>query len=203
MSLKVLDSAGGLQLLDTMVDSGDSPVSLISVHTSEHRKPTFRYAGNFTPVATPTDAILIQGSATTTLRIKRLSFGGVATTAGNMPVTLIRRSTGPTLGSAVLNAVTAGKHDPIDASATGVVSTVGTANIGTPGTAAGNMGQGRVYLPLATQAPRPLYWDQATRQDKPFILRGANNYIAVNLGGAAVPSGGSIDFEIEIEEDAS
>jgi hypothetical protein len=200
LSLAVLDATGAQKQMGTMTDSDGS---LIVTHTAEHKKASFRYAGNFTPVATPTDAILIQGSVSTTLRIKRIVLSGIATTAGNMPATLVKRSSGPTLGSAVLNAVTAGKHDKNDAPATGVVSTVGTANITTLGTAAGNMGQGRLYLPLNTGVPAPLDWAFATRQDKPLILRGLNDYIAVNFNGAAVPSGGSVDFEIEIEEDNS
>jgi hypothetical protein len=201
--LKVLDSSGALNFLDAMVDSGDSNAPLIMVHTSEHKKSTFRYAGTFTPVATPTDVMLIQGSATMTLRVKRMVFSGLATTAGNMPITLFRRSTAPTLGSAALTAITAGKHDTNDAAPTGVVSTVGTANVGTVGTTAGHLGQGRIYLPLVTTVPSPITWEFATRNDKPFILRGTTDYIAVNLNGAALPAGGVIDYEFEIEEDGS
>jgi hypothetical protein len=46
-------------------------------------------------------------------------------------------------------------------------------------------------------------WDFATRQDKAVILRGTADFLCINLGGSAVPTGGSLDYEIEIEEDAS
>lgn len=177
--------------------------SYVLLRSSEHRKPTFRYAGNYTPVAAPTDSILIEGSATRTLRIKRIALGGLATTAGSMPVTLVRRTTQyTTVGSAVFNIVgSPGRHDPNDANATGVVATVGTANITSLGTPAGNLGQGRLWLPLVTAQPFPLVFDFATRQDKALILRGIVDFLYINFGGAAVPSGGSIDYEIEIEED--
>lgn len=183
----------------------DKDASFIMLRSSEHRKDTFRYAGTFTPVATPTDALMIQGSATRTLRIKRIALGGVATANGNMPAQLIRRSTQfTTQGTAVFNAVTPGRHDPNDVAATGVVATIGTANVTSVGTSAGQLGQGRLFLPTtATGTPSPLVWEFATRQDKPLILRGVADFLFINLVGAAVPAGGVIDFEIEIEEDLS
>jgi hypothetical protein len=201
-NLSVLDGNLAVQALSALADADGS---LTLVRTSEHRKPTFRYAGTFTPVATPTDVLMIQGSATKTLRIKRIALGGVATANGNMPAQLIRRSTQfTTQGSAVFTAITAGKHDTTDAAATGVVSTIGTANLTSVGTLVANVGQGRLFLPTtATGTPSPLVWDFATRQDKPLILRGVLDFLFINLVGAAVPAGGVIDYEIEIEEDAS
>lgn len=183
----------------------DSDGSFILLRSSEHRKATFRYAGNFTPVATPTDVLMIQGSATRTLRVKRIALGGVATANGNMLATLIRRSTQfTTQGSAVFNAVTPGKLDFGDAAATGVVSTIGTANLTSVGTTQGNLGQSRLFLPTtATGVPAPLVWEFATRQDKALILRGVLDFVFINLNGGAVPAGGVVDYEIEIEEDLS
>jgi hypothetical protein len=37
----------------------------------------------------------------------------------------------------------------------------------------------------------------------PILLRGTSDYVYVNLAGAAVPSGGVIDIEVEWEEDNS
>jgi hypothetical protein len=183
----------------------DADGSFILVRSSEHRKATFRYAGNFTPVATPTDVLMIQGSATKTLRVKRIALGGVATSNGNMPAVLIRRSAQfTTQGSAVFTAITPGKHDTNDAAATGVVSTIGTANLTSVGATAGTLAQARLFLPTtATGTPSPLVWDFATRQDKALILRGVTDFVFLNLAGAAVPAGGTIDFDIELEEDAS
>jgi len=202
-NLSILDANLAAQLIAAMSDADGS---LILVRSSEHRKPTFRYAGTFTPVATPTDVIMIKGSATKTLRVKRIALGGVATSNGNMPAQLIRRSTQfTTQGTAVFNAVTAGGYDTSDAAATGAVATIGTANITSLGTAVGgSLGQGRLFLSTtSTGTPSPLVWDFATRQDKPIILRGVSDFLFVNLVGAAVPAGGVIDYEIQIEEDAS
>lgn len=183
----------------------DVDASLILLRSSEHRKATFRYAGTFTPVAAPTDVLMIQGSASRTLRVKRIALGGVATANGNMLATLIRRSTQfTTQGAAVFNAVTPGKMDFNDVAATGVVATIGTANITSLGTTQNNLGQQRLFLPTtATGTPAPLVWEFATRQDKALILRGATDFVFLNLNGGAVPAGGVVDFEIEIEEDLS
>lgn len=165
--------------------------------------PTYRYAGvALAPVATPTDIIIIQGSATKTLIVKRVKICGAATAAGTMPATLTRRSTAGTIGSAVLTAVTAAKHDSGQGAATGVVSTVGTANYTTVGTTAGNVGAGRLQMTaLATGvAAIPLEWDFANRDDKGIYLRGVLEHLCVNLAGAALPAGGVVDYEIEIEE---
>lgn len=183
----------------------DADGSLILVRSSEHAKPTFKYTGTFTPVATPTDVLMIQGSGTKTLRVKRIALGGVATANGNMLATLLRRSTQfTTQGSAVFTAITAAKLDPNDAAATGVVSTIGTANLTSVGTLVGNLHQQRLFMPTtATGVPAPLVWEFATRQDKALILRGTSDFVFLNLNGGAVPAGGVIDFDIELEEDAS
>lgn len=200
-NLNVLDALLLAQAISAMADPDGS---LIMIRTSEHRKPTFRYAGNFTPVAAPTDAIMIQGSASKTLRVKRIALGGLATTAGSMATTLVRRTAQfTTQGSAVFTSITAGKHDTTDSTPTGVVATIGTANITSVGASAGNIAQGRIWLPLVTGNPSPLDWSFATRQDKPVILRGVTDFLFVNFNAAALPAGGTVDFEIEIEEDAS
>ena len=164
---------------------------------------TYRYAGlALAPVATPTDIIIIQGSATKTLIVKRVKLVGAATAAGNMPAKIERRSTAGTIGSAVLTAVVAAKHDSVDAAATATVSTVGTANYTTVGTTAGIVGTGRLQMTaLGTGvAVVPLEWDFACRDDKGIYLRGALEFLCVNLNGAAIPAGGVVDYEIEIEE---
>lgn len=169
-------------------------------------KPTYRYAVSaFAAVATPTDVVVITGSATAGRRVivKRIKIEGAATAAGNMPVTIIRRSSVGTLGSAVLTAITPAKMDSNQTAATGVVSTVGTANYTTLGTAAGLVDTGRVQMTaLGTGvAVVPYQCNFADRLDKPVVLRGVAELLCINFGGAAIPSGGVLDITIETEED--
>lgn len=180
--------------------------SKILIRSSEHTNPTFKCCLlAFAMVATPTDVIVIQGSATRTVRIKQIKIGGVATSQGNMPVQLIRRSTANSGGTAVLTPIVPGKLDPTDAAMTAVVSSVGTGNFGSLGTSAGIEGVGRLSLPASGTGvvAVPTVWDYATHQDKALILRGTLDFICINFNGAAVPAGTLVDFEIELEEDAS
>lgn len=169
-------------------------------------KASYYYAAlAFAPFAAPTDFIVIQGSPTRTLRLRRIRLTGAATAAGTMPVQLVKRSTAGVLGSAVLTAIAATKNDSGDPAATGAVSTVGTANFTTLGTLTGVVGVGRLQMTaLATGlAVEPVIWDFSTRRGKACILRGISEFLCINLNGAAIPSGGVIDYEIEIEEDGS
>jgi hypothetical protein len=180
---------------------GAANVALIS--TSEYRYSEL----GITLVATPTDAIVIQGSNTQVVRIKRIILSGVATAQGNMGVELIRRSTAGTLGSAVLTAVVPGKVDIQDPAATAVISTVGTANIGTVGASAGVLAAGRVSFGITGTgiggSGNQLTFDFDEDSSDPIVLRGTSDFVVVNFAGGAVPAGGLLDFTIETTESAS
>jgi hypothetical protein len=173
---------------------------------------TFRYAvTGYSPVATPTDIVVIQGSSLVT-RINKIALSGFAGTAGMMPVELIRRSTEyTTIGSAALTAVTAAKMDTTMAAATAVVSTVGTANFTSVGTAVGTIGAKRLCFGSSAIPNTPiLVWDfsgtnvsAVTPTDNPLVLRGTSDFLMINLQGAALPSSGVIDIEIETTEYAA
>jgi len=200
-----LDGGLNLQQVAAMADM-DAQTAFILIRSSEHRKPTFWYSGNYTPVAAPTDSLMIQGSATRTLRVKRISLlGATGTAAGTIPATLIRRTTQfTTQGTAAFTNITPGKADVNDANATGVVATIGTANITSLGANPTNLRQGRLWFPIAASAPPvPLVWDFAMRQDKANILRGIGDFMFINFGGGTVPTSGTVDYEIQIEEDQS
>lgn len=185
----------------TVIPSGSSFSSQVN---TEGQRATYRYAVlGFTPVATPTAFAVIQGSATKVVRIKRIYISGVATASGNMPLIGTRRSSAGTLGSAVLTAITPGKHDTNDGAATAVVSTVGTANYTTLGTGNGQLLVDRIGLTAVGTgvADSPALYDFATHCDKPLILRGASDFLTLEGNGAAVPTGGALDIEIETEED--
>lgn len=169
---------------------------------------SYKYSGvALTPVATPTDVIIIQGSASMVVRIKKIKLSGVATAQGNMPALLIRRSSAGTLGSAALTAVTAAKIDNNDAAATAVVSTVGTANFGTVGTAVATIEAGRVSFGASGSGTggsgNQLVWDFDEDSNENLVLRGTSDFLAINLNGAAVPSGGVLDYVIETTESAT
>lgn len=167
-------------------------------------KPTYRFAvANFSPVATPT-AFLVMASGANNAQIKRIKVSGVATATGNMQIQMARWSTAGTQGSAVLTALTGVTHDIKDPTPTTVVSTVGTANYTTQGTGSTiPMAVDRIQMSAAGSGlgVPMLAWDFGVRLDKGLILRGGSTDIIVLSGnGSAVPAGGAIDIEVEIEE---
>ena len=201
LNLQLLDGNLALQPISALPDVDGS---FRLTRTGEHRNPTFRYAGNIALAATPTDVLVIQGSATRTLRIKQMRFHGAsATAAGTMQVIIQRRTTANSGGTPV--AVVGSPHDVAnDGSPTGVVNkyTANPASLGTVGS--GLLGQARLFFGIATttQVDR-LDFQYADNGDKPIILRGVLDFVAINLAGGAVPTSGSLDFDIEIEEDQS
>ena len=177
----------------------------IAAVNAEGIKPTFRYSvTGITPVATPTDFLVIQGSATMTGRVKRIRISGIAAAAGTIIVQLLRRSTAGTIGSATLTAIAAMAHDTTDAAATLTVSYVQTANYTTPGTLVAQGGVRRLYLTTAALGTTNVAeWVFSQSQDKPVILRGTSDYLWINLAGSTLPTTTVLDCEIQTEEDFS
>ena len=177
--------------------------------TQQVSNPTFRYAASaFSMVATPTDVIVIQGSATKTINITKIRLAG-AIGAGTMPFTIVRRSTAGTLSPAVLTAVAAAFVDTNQATATATVSTVGTGNYGTLGTqnpTGGVIDSGRLVFLAAAAAggdSEAVKLTYGVSNDQPLKLRGTSDFICINFGGAAIPASGVLDFSIETFEDNS
>jgi hypothetical protein len=173
--------------------------------SADSRKPCYNFSVSaFAAVATPTAVVVVQGSASKTVRIRKIWVTGAATAAGTMPVVLTRRSTAGTLGSAVLTGITASKMDINDPAVTAVASTVGTANYTTLGTTAGIVATGRVCMTALGSGlgVQPLAFEFG-KEFKSCVLRGASDFLTIDFGGAAIPSGGVLDITVHLEEDAS
>lgn len=169
---------------------------------------TYRYALNdITPVAAPTDIFMIQGSATKTVRIKRIAIYGESTAAGSIGLQLIRRSTQfATQGTATFTPIAAALHDTLDAStpATAVVSYIQTANLTAVGTANGILDIAMLTFGNAGAVPlNSVIWEFSTRNDKPIILRGLTDFLFIGGFGDALPTGAKLYISIETEEDNS
>lgn len=188
MALKISDANGAQQTVPTWIDAAYS----------------YAPSATFTPVATPTAMIVIQGAASTFIRVKRIALWGTATASGQVPIVVTRRSTAGTLGSAVLTAVTGVKHSTSSATAAATVSTVGTANYTTMGTAVAYFGGGRIYVtasgtPIFTGSPVIL--DYGTRFDQVPLLQSASEWITIDgLGGPTLPTAFTMEYQIELEE---
>jgi hypothetical protein len=175
------------------------PVAVLSPRqtvTYEGIDPTYHAALSFAPAAAATDAIVIQGSATKTVRIRRIMLSGVATAAG-IKVSFIRRSTGDTGGTS--SGVTPTLADTNDPVATAQVSTY-TANPATLGTASGG---GVLNFPLGVNPITSGSQDRMIMAygdygAKSLTLRGVSDFLAINLNATTVTT---IYGDIEWTED--
>lgn len=164
---------------------------------SSQMKPTYMASGTFTPAATPTDLVIIEGSATKTIRVIAFILATTNTAAGSQQFFLIKRSTADTTGTFV--AATAVPLDSNNAAAT--VNRVGhfTANPGALGTAVGTLVTKRVASPAAI----PATWAGVVQDagfdfltifqnsilDQPVVLRGVAQCLALNFNGVALVAG--------------
>jgi len=46
-------------------------------------------------------------------------------------------------------------------------------------------------------------WEFATQQDKPVVVEGTSDFVCINFAAATLPTGCTLDIEIETEEDNS
>jgi hypothetical protein len=155
-------------------------------------------------VATPTAAFILPGNASTTVRLKKITLSGAATSAGSMKFTIKKNSDAGTLGSAALTALTSVPFDSTAAAASSAVSTVGTANYGTLPLIVGAIYAGELEMGvLATGVFNPLVIEFGTGGRQAVVLRGVAQSITIDFAGAAIPSGGVVDASFEWAEDAS
>jgi hypothetical protein len=208
-TLTVKDSTATTKTMSKVTDPNNSSylVPKVMVDESLITKGTYSAGALLLALpATPTDVIQIKGSATKTVRIKKITLSGKATTAGNLPVALIRRAAAVSDGTPATPAIV--RYDTSDAAPTAVVTSyVG----GLPTPAAANpassvVAVGQLEFPLVTTAGtgQPgLVFNFAQNADKAFILRGVADCLVVNFNGATLNGGEALSYSVEWEEDAS
>lgn len=166
-------------------------------------RQTYRAAVNFTPAASATDVFVIGGSSTggNFVKITRITIIITATTAAEVLLSLLKRSTADTGGTA-----TTATRVPLDsqdlASQADVVVQAYTANP-TTGTLVGAIGQRRVAAVLAGTVEAPtefLFGEMPSSQE--LTLRSTAEQVAINLNGASL-AGGSMSVEVEWIEGTS
>lgn len=158
-----------------------------SVNNVSNRADTYSGAAkNFTLAATPSDACILNGSATRTVYVTKVSISGLKTTAGLSQVLLFKRTAANTGGTAV--ATTEVANDTASAAPTAAMQHY-TANP-TPGTGT------QIYSNYALfQAPagttdgvlREIRFGDGMSQYN--VLRGVAQGLAVNLDGATLTGG--------------
>jgi hypothetical protein len=198
-----LDEVNGTALaLGQTTMAASIPVTLASnqIVSTASSAASATYAASINglaPATTATDIFTITGSNTKTIRITKVDVNGIQTTAGQVAVVLIKRSTANTAGTST--AQTAVTYDSSNTSATAVVLAY-TANP-TTGTLVGRFYSQRVFMPGAATASdaqglSSVYGDIGQQN---IVLRGINEVFAVNFNGVTVV-GGSANVTIEWTE---
>ena len=147
--------------------------------------------------ALATDVFTITGSASKTIRVTQVRFSAVQTTASQVGVVLLRRSTADTGGTST--APTAVSYDTNNAAATATLAAY-TANP-TTGTLVGNLYGQRVFVPGAATASDAQGLSETFGDfgQQPLVLRGVAQQLAINLAGVTV-TGGSANITVEWTE---
>lgn len=132
-------------------------------------------------------------------RLERVEISGtIATTALNLDVIGLKRSTANSGGASTTPTIT--PLDPNDPAATAVVNAY-TANPASLGTLVGNVRSDKILLPVAPALPDRLIWIFGDHPAKTVMLRAANQVFAVNLNGQAIATATLLDIAIEWTED--
>lgn len=203
----VRDGNNTAQNMDALQDASGNNISLVSVDST---RATYRASANFTPQATGAVTIIsLQGSATKTVRVKRVMLGGVSTAVSASVYQIVRTTAlgaggttvNPTIAkldtsSATATAVAAHYTTTLKATGTGasgplVTRQVGTNVVTTPATA--------WIEPLA-----PLFPEAGMPVGQAIVLRGAAEFMEIqNVTPANLGAGTVLSYIIEWEEDAS
>lgn len=194
--LAVNKDNGGLLVHQANLSSTDDSVSAIPGETT---KTT--YSCSFTALigaAAATDIVEIIGSATKTVRVKKIKISGVATAAAAVDLLLIKRSAAATGGTST--SATIVPMDSNNAAGTAVVK--GYTVNPTVGTAVGTIESHKPTLTTAAGAiPNvPLVIEFGDNGNQNVILRGAAQTLCINLNGATI-TGNSLNVTVLFTEE--
>ncbi len=175
---------GGAEYTDA---NGNITAPLITALSGDTWKAT--YSASYKALAgVAGDLFTLTGSASKTIKLVRIEISGIATTAATPDVSLEKRSTADSGGTAV-TAATIAPYDSTQAAATATVAAYSAAP--TQGTSVGILKASKLACPLAGGASGLVAWD-FTNTGKAPVLRGTTQQFAVVQ--SATLTGGSIDI---------
>lgn len=203
-SLAVKDANNASQSVTTLTDPAG--VQRYSMSLDTPGVAAYRVAASFTPFGTADRTLVsIQGSASKTIRVKRVLVMGVSTAAGNFLATVVRTTALGAGGTAVTP--TAAKMDSgTGSSATAVVKHYTTA-AQSQGTGPTVLWEGRIQtgvVSTGSPAQNLLFPEGGSGlSGSALVLRGTGDFFEIGNVAGNVPAGSVIDYVIEFEEDAS
>lgn len=156
-------------------------------------------ARNITPPATPTDIVIINGSASKTIRVLRIIMSATQTTAGINEFLFVKRSTANTGGTS--STPTPLPMDSNNAAVTAVVRQYSVNPTGL-GTTVANLQAIKLLTPQSTSTTQPQYViDFTSGLSQGVVLRGTAEGLALNFNGAALPTGLNVACTFEWTEE--
>ncbi len=183
----------GFRVLDVKGNGFPNGGPYVQSADNEPERATFGAGvSGFTLGTAPTDILTIQGAVGKVVRIKSIIINGNSGTTAAYPLLLIRRSSANTAGTST--AVTPTAHDTLDGSSAATVRYY-TANASSLGTSVGTMHVGRLVAANAANLDR-LALQYSWQNDKAIILRGASDYLVLNMNGASLSATTTLDIDL-------
>lgn len=166
-------------------------------------KPTYAFAvTGVTPAATPTDWLTLCGGGGKEVHLTRIEISGLATTAGDIDVVLVKRTAADSGGTATAQTPakwrTTGTNQQATPAATATLSQY-TANPSSLGAGIA-IASVKLALPVAGTAPPVQVWDFNRDNEQDMALLSANDCVAVNLNGDTQPSGAALNASLRWTE---
>lgn len=191
-----LPALAQIQVELTGVDHTGKASTTNPVPTYDCDSPKATYSATityFTPYATPTDIVGIVGSATKTVKLRKVFLSSTQTAAGVNNWFVIKRALADTGGSPAT--ATRVPLDSANAAATAVVQKYTAAP-----TINSTVGTVRIASLLSPAPASVMSGDNLLVDDlpdaEPFTLRGVAEELDLNFGGAAVPGGLSMSITV-------
>lgn len=207
-TITILDGNNAAKSMETWTDAAGINVEAVSLDTS---LPHYRASANFTPTATAALTVAaLKGSASKTVRVTRISVGGVSTALSASVFKLIRVSALGAGGTVVTPTVA--KLDTASGAATAVAEVYTTTAKAADTTAEGALAHFNVFTSTVT-TPTVAYIEQQTifpekgassLGGQAIVLRGTSEILALtNVTPANLGAGTVLNLTIEWREDAS
>ncbi len=205
-TIVVRDGNNAAQNVASFPDLAGNNYSGVSLDSSGQ---IYRASASFTPFGTSDLTLIsIKGSATKTVRIKRIMLGGSSTALGSILMGIQRTSTVGTGGTAVLPTVA--KLDTGSATATATVTHFTTAaqSVGTP--VGGPLSSFQLFTTTVTTPTvafcemQMIFPERGVTIGQGLVLRGTADFIEIqNLNAGNVKAGSILQYMVEWAEDAS
>lgn len=203
----VRDGNNAAQNMNVLVDAAGNSSSIVSLDST---RQVYRASANFTPTATGAVTIIsIKGSATKTIRIRRIMLGGVSTAVSGSVFGLFRSTALGAGGTTVTPTVA--KLDTASAAATAVVEHY-TSTLKAAGTGGTVPMVTRLIGTNVVTTPATLWIDPAQMIfpeagapiGQSIVLRGVAEFLEVqNITPTNLGAGTVLSYGVEWEEDAS